>query len=48
MNAPDAFRAQLVEALPRLRRVRLDGVAHMGPVTHAERVNAVIADFLSA
>lgn len=38
--------ALLETSLPRLRRERFAGVGHMGPVTHPEPVNAVIADFL--
>lgn len=32
----------LVRTLPRAMAVELDGVGHMGPITHAERVNALI------
>ena len=39
--------AQLETALPQLHRERFAGVGHMGPVTHADRINTVIADFLS-
>jgi pimeloyl-ACP methyl ester carboxylesterase len=28
--------------LPRVRAVEIDGVGHMGPVTHPERINALI------
>lgn len=38
--------ARLETALPRLQRQRFAGVAHMGPVTHPDTVNPVIADFL--
>jgi len=36
----------LASALPRVRVVELQGVGHMGPVTHTEIVNEVIAEFL--
>lgn len=36
----------LTAALPRVEVVAFDGVGHMGPVTHPELVNEVIADFL--
>lgn len=38
--------ALLETALPRLRREHLPEAPHMGPVTHAEAVNALILDFL--
>jgi len=39
--------ARLVTAvLPRLRREELEGVGHMGPVTHPEMVNPLIKRFL--
>jgi hypothetical protein len=34
--------------LPRLRDEDLDGVGHMGPVTHPDRVNPLIERFLDA
>ena len=36
----------LTPALPRVEMVELEGVGHMGPVTHPERVNEAIASFL--
>jgi pimeloyl-ACP methyl ester carboxylesterase len=33
----------LTKTLPRAAEVELEGVGHMGPVTHADRVNALIA-----
>ena len=36
----------LAGALPRVTRVEMQGLGHMGPVTHPERVNAEIAAFL--
>ena len=36
----------LARALPRIRVVELEGVGHMGPVSHPEIVNEVIADFV--
>jgi pimeloyl-ACP methyl ester carboxylesterase len=36
----------LTGALPRVKVVELDGLGHMGPVTHPEVVNEIIADFL--
>ena len=36
----------LVQTLPTLETLVFDGLGHMGPVTHPERVNAVIEDFL--
>ena len=32
----------LTKVLPRVRAVEIDGVGHMGPVTHPERINALI------
>lgn len=32
----------LTKVLPRVRAVAIDGVGHMGPVTHPERINALI------
>lgn len=43
-----AVAARLETVLPQLRRERLAGVAHMGPVTHPQAVNAVLAEFLGA
>jgi pimeloyl-ACP methyl ester carboxylesterase len=37
----------LAQALPRVQLREFDGLGHMGPVTHPEVVNAVIADFLT-
>ena len=36
----------LTRALPRVETVELEGLGHMGPVTHPEVVNATIARFL--
>ena len=38
--------ALLAPVLPRVELVELDGVGHMGPVTHPERVNASIEQYL--
>lgn len=38
----------LVPALPRVQVLELDGLGHMGPVTHPEPVNRAIRDFLIA
>jgi pimeloyl-ACP methyl ester carboxylesterase len=37
---------RLASVLPRLQLLQLEGLGHMGPVTHPERVNAIIEDFL--
>ena len=36
----------LASALPRVQVLEFEGLGHMGPITHAPRVNAAIADFL--
>ena len=36
----------LVKTLPRAMAVELEGVGHMGPITHAGRVNALIEQHL--
>jgi pimeloyl-ACP methyl ester carboxylesterase len=36
----------LAGTLPSVTTVEIDGVGHMAPVTHPDRVNAVIADYL--
>ena len=36
----------LTKTLPRVSEVELDGVGHMGPVTHPDRVNALIEQHL--
>jgi pimeloyl-ACP methyl ester carboxylesterase len=36
----------LARALPRVTTIEIDGVGHMGPVTHPDRVNAVIESYL--
>lgn len=36
----------LTSALPQVEVVEFDGVGHMGPVTHADRINATIVRFL--
>jgi pimeloyl-ACP methyl ester carboxylesterase len=38
----------LAKALPRVTLVEFEGVGHMGPVTHPEIVNEVIADFVQS
>lgn len=37
---------RLARVLPRVEVVSLAGLGHMGPITHPERVNALVADFL--
>jgi pimeloyl-ACP methyl ester carboxylesterase len=37
----------LARALPRVQVIEFDGLGHMGPITHPDRVNAAIADFLA-
>ena len=37
---------RLASVLPRRQLLQLEGLGHMGPVTHPERVNAIIEDFL--
>ena len=37
---------RLSRVLPRVQTVELDGLGHMGPVTHPETVNEVIRGFL--
>jgi pimeloyl-ACP methyl ester carboxylesterase len=49
-NSPASARGVtqlLARALPRVTTVEIDGVGHMGPVTHPDRVNAVIECYLS-
>lgn len=49
-NSPASSRAVsrlLAKTLPRASEVELDGVGHMGPVTHPDRVNALIEHNLS-
>lgn len=41
-----AITALLASVLPRAKTVHLDGIGHMGPVTHPELVNGAIEDFL--
>jgi len=36
----------LASTLPQVKRVELEGLGHMGPVTHPEAVNEVISDFV--
>lgn len=36
----------LTAALPRVEVMEFEGLGHMGPVTHPERVNAAIAEYL--
>jgi pimeloyl-ACP methyl ester carboxylesterase len=37
----------LTKTLPRVTAIELEGVGHMGPMTHADRVNALIDRYLS-
>jgi pimeloyl-ACP methyl ester carboxylesterase len=37
----------LTKVLPRVTEVEIDGVGHMGPVTHPDRVNALIERYLT-
>ena len=37
----------LADALPMLERVDFPGVGHMGPITHPEKINAQIDEFLT-
>jgi pimeloyl-ACP methyl ester carboxylesterase len=37
----------LTKTLPRVTAVEIDGVGHMGPVTHPDRVNALIERYLT-
>ena len=39
---------RLLETLPEVELVELEGLGHMAPVTHADVVNKVIARFLEA
>jgi pimeloyl-ACP methyl ester carboxylesterase len=44
-DSPDASRGVarlLTKVLPRVTEVEIEGVGHMGPVTHPERINALI------
>lgn len=41
-----AVAQRLADVLPRVERVELEGLGHMGPVTHPDRVNEVIVRFL--
>jgi pimeloyl-ACP methyl ester carboxylesterase len=43
-----AVARRLARLLPQAQLVELEGLGHMGPVTHPERVNEVIAGFLTA
>jgi pimeloyl-ACP methyl ester carboxylesterase len=48
-NSPASSRSVarlLMQALPRVEVYEFDGIGHMGPVTHPEPVNKVIARFL--
>jgi len=42
-----AVARRLERLLPQAQLVELDGLGHMGPVTHPDRVNEVIAGFLT-
>jgi pimeloyl-ACP methyl ester carboxylesterase len=42
-----ALATLLASAIPRVELVEFAGVGHMGPVTHPDRVNAVIESFLN-
>jgi pimeloyl-ACP methyl ester carboxylesterase len=37
----------LLPVLPRVKQVQFPGLGHMAPLTHAQVVNAAIADFLA-
>lgn len=39
--------ALLAPVLPRVQLMTLDGMGHMGPITHPERVNAAIEQYLA-
>ncbi|MFO0710494.1 MAG: alpha/beta hydrolase [Sandaracinus sp.] len=45
--AAERVLALLTRAIPDVRRVRIPGAGHMGPITHAAEVNAEIARFLA-
>lgn len=45
--AADRVLGLLERTIPNVRRVRIAGAGHMGPVTHAAQVNAEIASFLA-
>lgn len=48
-NSPLSSRAvaqRLARVLPRVELVELDGLGHMGPITHPEKVNPLIGRFL--
>ncbi|MBC7703128.1 MAG: alpha/beta hydrolase [Rhodoferax sp.] len=50
-NSPVSSRSVarlLAQALPDVRVVELDGLGHMGPITHPEIVNSAIAAFLAS
>jgi pimeloyl-ACP methyl ester carboxylesterase len=49
-NSPASSRSVgrlLTQTLPRAEVVEFDGVGHMGPITHPERVNGAIGEFLA-
>ena len=49
-NSPASSRGVarlLTKTLPRVTAVEIDGVGHMGPVTHPDRVNALIERYLT-
>ena len=37
----------LTKTLPRVTAIEMEGVGHMGPVTHPDRVNALIERYLT-
>ena len=41
-----AVAQRLADVLPQVERVELEGLGHMGPVTHPDKVNQVIVGFL--
>ena len=41
-----AVAQRLADLLPQVERVELEGLGHMGPVTHPDKVNEVIVRFL--
>jgi pimeloyl-ACP methyl ester carboxylesterase len=46
-STPDMSR-KIVELAPKARAEIIDGAAHMLPMTHASKVNAVLSEFIKA
>jgi len=49
-QSPASSRAvarRLADVLPQVEVLELEGLGHMGPVTHPQQVNAAVAEFLS-